>query len=168
MLEEIVRLIRGGKVGTNTVSCPSTPAQIQGIVTGNALDAGDVFGNIFELEVPKSGVIQSATFYDFDDEGEQVDLEVFIGRITQIASDASWAPSDIDMLKFRTEIQFFTFDDHINSQTSEVKNIGKAYSAPQGKLFIQAVCRGTPNIAAGSLPRFQLQILSDDPNWKER
>lgn len=147
------------------VSCPATPGQIPGIVAANAFDANDCFGIVFELEVPKSGEIRSATFFDLDDEGSQIDLEIFMGQIPIIASDAAWAPVDADLLKFLTEIAFVSFDDHINNQTSEVTNIGKAYNAPAGKFWIQAVCRFTPTIAAGSMPKFQLQILTDDPAW---
>ncbi len=152
---------------TGIVSCPLNPLEIPGITAADALDAGDAIGSIMEIAVPKHGVIISATYWDLDDEGTQLDLEVFNLGITQIASDAVWAPSDIDMLKFVTEIAFFTFDDHINSQTSDVKNIGKAYTATDGMLRIQAVDRSTKNIAAGQMPRIQLQIQSYDPDFQE-
>lgn len=150
------------------ISCPGDPIEIPGIVTGNAFDANDCFGIVFRIPVPKSGIIYSATFFDLDDEGTQVDLEIFNGQIPIIASDAAWAPTDGDMIKFITELAFVSFDDHINSQTSEITNIGKAYTAPTGEFWIQAVTRGTPNIAAGALPKIQLQIIPDGPNWKER
>lgn len=153
---------------SKVVSCPLYPVEIPGIVAANALDANDAFGTIVTLYVPYSGIIYSATFWDLDDEGTQVDLEIFKHSITQIASDAAWAPTDIDMLSFITELSFAAFDDQINSQTSELTVIGKAYAAPEGKFYIQAVCRGTPTIAAGASPRFQLQIIPDDPEWKER
>ncbi len=148
------------------VSCPDEPVMITGITAADAFDAGDVMGNFTKVKVPKLGIIYSATFWDLDDEGTQVDLELFKHVITQTASDAAWSPTDADMLGFVTEIPFVSFDDHINSQTAEVNNIGKAYTAPEGFLWVQAVCRGTPNIAAGSSPRFQLQIISYDPTWR--
>lgn len=166
-LEDIEQAIKDKKI-SKTVSCPSYPAEIPGITAADALDADDCLGTIITLNVPKSGVIYSATFWDLDDEGTQVDLEIFKHIITQIASDAAWSPSDEDMLHFITELAFFSFSDHINSQTSELTNIGKAYTAPEGKFYIQAVCRGTPTIAAGNMPRIQLQIIPDDPDWQER
>lgn len=152
---------------SRVVSCPATPAMIPGIGAG-AEDAGDCLGTILQVYVPYSGVLYSATLFDLDDEGSQIDLEIFKHSITQIADNAAWAPSDEDMLKFVTELAFVSFDDHINSQTSELTNIGKAYTAPEGKFYIQAVCRGTPTIAAGASPRIQLQIIPDDPYWAER
>ena len=166
MSEEIERAIREKKI-SKVVSCPSVPIQIDGITAADAFDAGDCFGKITEIRVPLSGIIYSATFWDFDDEGSQIDLEIFKASIIQTASDAAWDPTDVDMLKFVTELAFVAFDDHISSRTSELTNIGKAYTAPDGKFWIQAVCRGTPNIAATAIPRFQLQIIPDDPDWLE-
>lgn len=155
------------KVQTKVVSCPATPIEIQGIGVG-AEGANDVMGTITVVEVPTSGIIYSATFFDLDYEKTQVDLEIFNHNIIQVADNGAWSPSDRDILSFVTELAFFSFDDHITNATSELVNIGKAYVAPEGKLYIQAVCRGTPTIAAGSAPRFKLQILSDDPNWQEK
>ncbi|MDD5703879.1 MAG: hypothetical protein PHU23_17735 [Dehalococcoidales bacterium] len=163
-IEKAIQLIPASKI----VSCPIRPVMIPGITAGDAFDANDCFGTIVKLPVPKRGIIYSATFYDIDDEGSQVDLEVFNGSITQIASDAAWAPSTTDILRFVTEIAFFAFDDHINCQTSELLNIGKAYIAPDGVFYIQAVCRGTPTIAAGASPKFKLGILSLDPDFMEK
>lgn len=165
-LQSGISLASPVRVETKTVSVPTNPVQIKGITPADALDVDDVMGNITIVKVPKSGVIYSATLWDIDDEGLQIDLEIFKENIVQIANDAAWDPSDSDILHFITEVAFVSFDDHISSQTSEVTNIGKAYTAPKGKLFIQAVARGASNIAAGKAPLFQLQILSDDPDWK--
>lgn len=152
---------------TQIVSCPLTPVEIPGITAADELDANDAMGTLVTLLVPKRGVIVSATFYDLDYKGTQVDLEIFNHSITQVANDAAWSLGDIDVLSFLTEINFFAFDGHTACYTSEVKNIGKAYTAPEGKFYIQAVTRSTLTIAAGSMPRFQLQIQSFDPDFKE-
>lgn len=163
LLESIESLVFAPKT---IVSCPATPVEIPGIAAADAFEANDVFGTLVELDVPKSGVIISATFWDLDDESTQIDLEIFKRKITQTASDAAWAPSDTDLLHFVTELAFVIGDDHINSYTFDLTNIGKAYTAPEGKFWIQAVCRSTPTIAAGSMPRFQLQIQSFDPKFE--
>ncbi len=152
---------------SKTVSCPIVPIMIPGTSAG-AVTANDCLGDQFVILVPFSGVIYSATFWDVDYEKTQVDLELFRGQITFFAHDAAWSPSDIDMLEFVTELAFVSFDDHINSATSELTNIGKAYTAPEGRLWIQAVARSTPDIAIGKAPRIQLQIIPDDPNWQEK
>lgn len=167
-LEDIEKAIKKLKFN-KIVSCPSVPLQIPGITATNTFSAGDAFGTLMVIEVPKSGEIRSATFWDLDYEKTQIDLEIFKHRITQIASEDPWAPSDIDMLHFVTELSFVSYDDHTNNATFELTNIGKAYTAPEGKFWIQAKCIGTPTIAnLASMPRIQLQIDSDDPDWQER
>lgn len=169
MLQDILdRLLDHIAVRTRVVSCPMMPIMIPGITTGVAYEAGDAMGSVFEVEVPVSGIIYSATFWDLDDEGLQTDFEIFRHPIAATTDNAQWAVTDSDILYFITEFAFFSFDDHATSQTSELKNIGKAYSVAGGKFYIQTVARGVQDIAAGQQPRFQLQILSDDPNWVER
>lgn len=168
-LSEVLKQLAGSiKVQTKVVSCPVFPIDVPGITAANTFAASDTFGTLIKLEVPESGIICSATFWDFDDEKTQVDFEVFKHAITQTASEDAWSPTDEDMKHFVTELSFVSYDDHINSATFELTNIGKAYTAPEGFLWLQGVCRSTPTIAAGSMPKIQLQILSDDPNWQER
>ena len=162
LLGEIKKLTSRGR----TVACPAEPMTIQGITEGAALStSGDALGLISKIAVPLSGIIYSATFFDLDDEGTQVDLEIFKRAIADVAWDAAYAPSDAEIRDFVTELNFVAFDDHGACQTSEIFNIGKAYTAPEGYLWIQAVTRATPSIAKGNNPRIQLQILSDDPTW---
>ena len=168
-LEDVYKRLSLLSIG-RLVSCPAEPLVIPGVGTA-AVYAGtaaipECLGTIAILTVPKSGVIYSATFYDIDDEGSQVDLEIFKRPITQVADNAAWTLSAANNPAFVTEIQFFAFDDQIASQTSEVKNIGKAYNAPNGLFYIQAITRGTPTIAIGAIPRFQLQIQSFDPSFE--
>jgi|GEM_PF-5869629 len=168
ILSNILSFLNPVKVQTKTVSCPPLPLKITGIGAG-AEGTLDCLGDLMQVKVPKSGTILSATYWDLDDEKTQVDLEIFKERITQTGDNNPWAPSDVDLLHFVKELAFFAFDDHINNATSEINNIGKAYTCPQGYFYIQAKLAGTAQtIAAGSEPRYQLQILSDDPNWQER
>lgn len=164
LLDEIKNLTSRGK----TVSCPAEPGVLVGSDTGVALESGDTIGLVTKVAVPKSGILYSATLFDFDDEGTQVDFEIFKRPIADVATDAAFAPTDAEGFGFITELNFTVFDDHGLFQTSELTNIGKGYSAPEGYLYIQAVTRSTPTIAAGVPHRFQLQILSDDPEWIER
>lgn len=154
------------KIGTTTiVACPVEPAIIQGSISSGAYTANDAMGLITKVKVPKRGVLLSATFCDLDDEGKQVDLEIFNHPITQVASEAAWTLSAANNPNFIDEINFVAFDDHDATQTSKVRNIGTAYVAPEGYFYIQAVNKGTPTI--GVEPRFQLQIQSFDPEFKE-
>lgn len=167
-LGNVVEAILGIKT-TMIVACPLYPVMIPGITAADELDAYDCMGTVVEVLVPKRGILVSASFFDLDDENTQVNLHVFKQSITQIASDAAWAPSDEDMLKRITRLAFFSFDDNINSRAAEINNIGKAYVAPEGKFYIQAQVGATAQtIAAGASPRFQLQIQSFDPDFVER
>ncbi len=150
---------------SRAIDCPASPIEIPGIVADNAFDANDCFGTMFIVDVPKSGIIYSATYWDMDDEGSQIDFFLFKATVTDTASDAAFAPTDSDLLNLVTILKFTTFTDSGTGQTAEITNIGKAYNAPAGKFYIKAVTRSTPNIAAGNMPRLQMQILSDDPNF---
>ena len=163
ILETLKRILT-----TSIVACPITPMRIPGVgvaIYGGTAAIPECLGTIAQLRVPKRGIIVSATFFDLDDEGSQVDLEIFKALVTQNADNAAWTLSAANNPFFITEIAFFAFDDQIASQTSEVKNIGKGYTAPDGILYIQAITRATPTIAVA--PRFQLQIQSFDPDFEE-
>lgn len=164
-LEDVVKSILGIRT-TTIVDCPLEPIEIPGSGSSGAYEVNDCMGTIFTIHVPKRGVIVSATYWDLDNEDKQLDLEIFKRNFTQIASEATWSPTDVDIVKFVTELAFVNGDDHNSSYTFDITNIGKAYTAPEGKFYIQAVTRGTPTIAA--LPRVQLQIQSFDPAFKER
>ncbi len=165
-LEDIERAISNIRT-TQIVTCPRMPAVIVGSDSATALESGDTIGEVFKIKVPKSGIIISATLFDFDDEGTQVDVEIFSAKIADVAVDAAYAPTDAEGLTFITKLGFVSFDDQGSFQTSELPNIGKAYSVPNGVFFIQAVTRATPTIAAGVPHRLQLQILSKDSTFKE-
>jgi len=162
--ELLEKLVNAVAIPRPIVSCPSIPVEIGGITLASALGANDAFGNVVVLQVPKYGVIYSATFWDLDYDGLQVDLEVFKRPITQVAWNGAWSVSDTEILDFVTKLAFVSFDSHTLSYTSELTNIGKAYTAPEGKFYIQAVARGASEIAIG-LPKFQLQIISYDPDF---
>ena len=168
MLQEILESLKAIVTTRNRiVTCPIEPVEIPGITAANALEIGDCMGTPFKIQVPKSGIIISSLMLDLDDEGVEINLELFKDDITVIGDDNAWAPTDADLLHFVAEIAFASFDDHINNQTSEVKRIDKAYSIKDGVFTIQAVTRGEPNIAAGSMPKVQLHILSTDYTFVE-
>ena len=110
---------------TEIVSCPTSPFGIPGIGAG-AEGALDAMGTLFEIKVPKHGVIVSATYFDLDDEGTQVNLYLFNEKPTAIADNAPWTCSDSDVVRQVTNLAFSAFNDQIDTQTSEITNIGKA------------------------------------------
>ena len=163
-LENVVEVIEAlGKA--TIVSCPLEPMAIPGIGAG-AEGALDAMGTLFTIPVPKRGEIRSATYYDLDFEGTAVNLYLFRHQPTAIADNAAWTLSDGDAPKLVAKLAFAGFDTHSTTcYTSEINSIGKAYTAPEGKFWIQASCVAICTIAVA--PKFQIQILSFDKNFQE-
>jgi hypothetical protein len=135
-----------------------------GQVAASAYADGEAIGGLHEirrpdgLDMPSSGVIQSSTYWDSDDEGLQVDLVLFRSPLTvQIADHAAMSLVDDNLLRVLYVIQFTTFYDFTNGQISFVNSIGKGYEV--SRVFAQARARGALNIAAGAEPRFQVDVL---------
>jgi len=165
-LEDVQEAIKAIQT-TTIVSCPIEPLAVTG-VSANTFTAGDAFGLLMEIKVPKRGVIVSATFFNRDDENSQFDLEIFRHKPGQVASEAAWTLSAGDNPYFVHELAFVDNDDHTATRTSKLTNIGVAYTAPDGAFWIQMVCRGTPDMASVDVnPMVQLQIQSFDPDFKE-
>lgn len=147
-----------------------TPYYVIPSHTADALDANDAIGDEFQILVPVSGIIQSASLIDRDDEGSQIDVALLDSLFTSAAGDAAFSLSDLDAQRVIITLKFTTFDDNVNNQTSSLENIGKAYRVPPrtnrskfGFIFAQGITRATPTIAAGSEPMLRLEILPDEP-----
>jgi len=136
--------------------------QPPGIVTGVAYTDLEAMGTAFSFRVPVSGIIQSANYYDLDDEGLQVDLLLMDNEPAVQTDNSPVSFSDDDLIKIVTRIQFTTFADVTNGQFSEVKNIGRPYVQENRVLWAQLQARGALNIAAGNLPMFRIFILADE------
>ncbi len=137
------------------------PVQIPGIGTGSAYADLDAFGTVFTISVPKSGIIQTALYFDLDNEGLMMDLWLFKGPFLQTADNAALVVSDIDLLSVETVISFSNFKAGNTGQVAVQSGLGIAYVAPDGVLYCQMQARGAVNIAAANLPSVSLRILSD-------
>ncbi len=153
-------------LGTTTiVSCPMVPIAIPGIGAG-AEGALDAMGIQFTISVPKRGVIISSTYYDLDFESTQVNVHLFNRKVTAIADNDAWTLSDGDAPYLVKTLEFVSYITHSNTvYIFDLTNIGKAYIAPSGKLWVQAQCMVICTIAVA--PLFSLQIQSFDPDFKE-
>lgn len=137
------------------------PITIPGIGAAAIYADLDAFGTKFWVDVPKSGVIQSAIMYDVDDEGITTELWLFNADFTETADNAAFEVSDADLVKSEGVISIATFHNAANNQVGRVDGLAKSYVAPSGRLWIQAVTRGTPTIAAGQSPMIALRIVPD-------
>ena len=137
---------------------------------GDVLANGDAIGRPFEIPVPVSGIIQSATLLDRDDENSQIDVALFDSPFTAVAANLVYAISDEDGRRKIFQLNFTTFNDNVNSRDSSVENIGKAYrvkpksrGSKMGRMWCQGITRATPTIALGSEPLLRLEIYPDEP-----
>lgn len=137
--------------------------EIPGVVPAVAFTDKDAFGTIFAIDVPKSGIIQSALWFDLDDEGLAMDVWLFREPFTPTTDNAAFAISDADLLKVEGVISFATTDfrDAANNQLAHRGGIAISYVAPDGRLYCQAVARGAVDIAAGKSPQFSMRIIPD-------
>lgn len=121
----------------------------------------EAIGTEFSFQVPNSGIIQSARYYDLDDEGLQVDLWLFSSRITTQTDNSALVLSDTDLIRVIDVIQFAgPFYDANTGQIATVNELGIAYVVEDGLIWAQLQARGALNIAAANLPEFQLSILA--------
>jgi len=170
MLQQITDVLeRGLRVKGKTVHCPEEAVIVPGIASADALDALDVVGGIFVIEVPRSGYVMGARLYDPSDQGSALRLHVFKRRFAIAASDAAWSPSDDDLYNELFVLNFTAYEDEINGQLSEIE-LTKGYSAREEKFYcaLSTPAGSTPTYTSPAWPRVQLIIASDDPDWVER
>ncbi|KKL40788.1 hypothetical protein LCGC14_2367900 [marine sediment metagenome] len=134
-----------------------------------ALDDGDATGIVFQFLVPISGTLQSASVLDTADQGNQLDVELCSGRFAGAAADAQFKLTDVEARYHIYRLQFATYADHEDNQTSDLENIGKAYKVPPfeedskwGWMWGQGIASGTPTYAAGSKPYLRVEIYPDE------
>ena len=154
MLENIVSFLKelvgqGKPFQTSYMTIP-------GIGTGSAYASGEAFGTIFELQVPKRGIIDMAIMLDLDDEGIQTELWLFSEKFTPTADNNAFAVTDNDLMNLQVIISVSAFANANVNQVGINNGLHIPYFAPKGILYCQCVTRGVPNIAAGHLPLVRL------------
>ena len=150
-----------------TVESPSGPTIFEtvpfspiGIGLAAAYAALDAMGTIaVKVEVPKTGVIEGAVYYDRDDEGLPVQLWLFDDDVADQTDNGAYTLTDGDLLRVIDVIEFSSgFLDGTNGQVIIGSNLGIPYNAPRGYIWIQLQAGGALNIAAGAEPVFKLRI----------
>lgn len=148
-------------VGGRTVQIG--PFIVPGVGVAAAYTANDALGVKFSINVPISGIIYTATYYDLDDEGTAMDLVLFREDFTETADNAAMSVSDLDIRKLVGVINFpaASFRNFAANQVCQVTNAGLAYVAPLGLLYCQFMTESTPTIAVDNIPMIALTILPD-------
>lgn len=140
----------------------TAPMQIPGIGTGAAYASLDAMGTIFALTgLPPSGIIQSARWYDLDDEGIAKEIWCFNGTIAGTADNAAFAPTDAELLSLECVITIANFKDASTSQMGVEDGLGISYVCPTGTFWCQVKTLGADNIAAANIPMISIRVLPD-------
>ena len=131
-----------------------------GIGTGAAYADKDAMGTVAgSIIVPTQGTIETAKYFDLDDEGLQVDLWLFESAPADQTDNAAFSLTDAELQTVIDVISFASFSDAANGQFSIRRALGTCYTSPTGLIYFQLQARGALNIAASNLPAFQLEIL---------
>ena len=140
---------------------PSTISSPTGIGTGAAYADLDSMGTtaFTFTNVPSSGVIESALYFDLDDEGLQVDLWLFNAAPAAQTDNSAFALTDAELQTVIGVISFTSFSDAANGQFSARNGMGLGYVVPGNTIYAQLQARGALNIAASNLPAFKLLII---------
>jgi len=144
----------------------SEPIKVPGIAIADALDANDAEGIKFFIPTPPSGIIYGAKMVDPDKESIESHLFIFNKEIVGTASDAAFAPTDVEMTLYYVGMWDFTTWETTSAQATSEGNATapsppKLFKTSIGGLWCQLVTRGAPTIAAGKEPYIQLFILPD-------
>ena len=130
---------------------------IPGIAAADAFDANDAVGNVFEIPVPKFGIIREFKLLDPSDVTLALTAHIFDRRFTGAASDAAFTIGTSDARAWVTSATFNAPVDLGGIKVAEV--VGTSYYlAPSGVLYCQCSTTGTPTITAGYAPAIQLCI----------
>lgn len=131
-----------------------------GIGTGSAYADKDAIGTVAtSVTVPQSGTIETAVYYDLDDEGLEVDLWLFTAAPADQTDNSAFALTDAELQTVIDVIPFTTFSDAANGQVSFQHARGASYISKGGTIYAQLQARGALNIAAANLPVVELRIL---------
>lgn len=139
---------------------PTSVVTPTGITTGAAYADKDAIGTTaMEFTVPQTGIIETANYYDLDDEGLQVDLWLFTAAPAAQTDNSAFTLTDAELQTCVGVIEFTSFADATNGQFSQRKGLGLGYYSNGGTLYGQLQARGALNIASSNLPGFRLLVI---------
>ncbi len=169
-LEAFRELVEQGKQPINNV-WPNKPIDqrlnliqtiektIPGMHTGSAYASGDALGTKFEIIVPTVGVIVAAYLTDMDKEELAVDFLAFNDDFVGGTDDSAFDLSDADRHRIAVPLTISSYMS-FNDNSLGYWTGARAYLAPEGKLYIQAITRGAQNLTA--LTDYALSLVIED------
>ena len=133
--------------------------EIPGIAAADALDANDTIGTVFNVAVPPKGRILSAKLIDPDDDTLALTAHLYTDTIVAAASDAAYTIANTYAQRWAGNVTFPAGTDEGAFKAMDALDVNIEYNAPDGKLRIICSTTGTPNIAAGAMPKIRFFIL---------
>ena len=132
---------------------------IPGLHITTAYGSGDALGTKFSIDVPVWGGFREVRLKDLAKQSLQVDFLVFDRDFTGGTDDSAFDMADGDDPIGVLSVTTF-FDQNDNSYGHKAADL--EYYVPDGRLYLQAVIRGTPTLA--SLKDYQVSFLILDNN----
>jgi len=137
--------------------------RVRGITAADALDALDAMGVKFSFQVPKAGIIYNATLLDPDKQSIETHLWLFRREIIGTASDAAFAPTDLEMSDvIGPPLDFTTWEITAGQALSYAASppLPMAYYCPTGVIWGQFKTLGAYTVSAvGKEPVLQIEIV---------
>jgi hypothetical protein len=140
--------------------------EVPGVGAAAIYASGDAFGTLIKFSDvfragKNSGTIVKAIFYDLDDEGVAIDMPLYSQPITITADNSANAATDQDSLSCVGVVQIGTFFDLGGQQIGQADNLPMWVQSTGVDLWTQLIVRGSPTIAAGSVPSVSLTVVPD-------
>lgn len=135
--------------------------------TGGAYASGDVLCNTLELpnafpgSAPYTGVIQSVTLQDDDDQAGAIDLVFFAANSSLGTANGAVSMVDNDNILGIVNIAAADYDDMINSQHCTKTNVGIVVESTNTSLWVGAVSRDTKTYSSTNAISIKVGILQD-------
>ena len=149
-----------GQVGGETIV-----VDLQGTNDTDAYADGDVLWNTLEVTGalrsggPFTGVIQSVTVIDYDDQGGTIDLVFFSGNSSLGTTNS--AVSMTDNTNVLGVVNIATWDDLINSQVAMETNVGLVVQSTSTSIWCGAVTRAAVTYTSTKANYVRIGILQD-------
>jgi hypothetical protein len=120
------------------------------VTVAAAQGANDALTDLANFEsIPKNGIIMSCSVIDLG-RATGINCDVYLSQhtFTPTTINDAFDPSDTDILNCVGMILVDTWKAFADSCFGVVDNVGLPYYAPEGKLYLQLITRGTPTPAS--------------------
>jgi len=128
--------------------------EVPGVGAGSAYADLDMFGVEFQVDTPDLWWLTEVDLWDKDDEGSLMRVWIATSSMGVTSSDnGALVIPDTSLGAVRGKpISISSYGDANTGQIGSAENLDRLMRTPRG-LYVQLQSGGTPNIAAGSVPK---------------